>query len=142
MRITLNQCAPVRSLRRIAAPLGGRARHDSSTQSHFQERGVRHHDAEHKLEETQGNIIPLVFRKGMPGSPAFHLQVRNDVLAGRCGCLVTPKLPHFLDPGLVMPLLSVSHPLRWPPGKLVQPPVNLSKWLAEKSDGFLTMFIE
>ena len=78
----------------------------------------------------------------MPGSPPFHLQVRDDVLAGRCCRLVAPKLPHFLDPGLVMPLLSVPHPIRRLPGKLVQPPMNLSEWLAEKLDGFRTMLIE
>jgi len=79
-------------------------------------------------------VVVLVARKWLIFRPAFHLQVGDDVRSGRRRSFIAPALARFFDTSKVVPELPVAHAEGRTPGKLVQPPMHLFKWLSEQPD--------
>jgi len=88
------------------------------------------------------DVILLVFGKRLFIGPAFHLQIGDNMLTGRCRCFITPPPPHFFNPGAVVPEPAVVKPVGRAKSEFIEPPMNLLIRLPAKSDGFGAVLFE
>ena len=79
-----------------------------------------------------------------PSRPKRHPALRaafTRLPPGPCGCSA-PPLANLFNSCPVVPKFAMPHPVRRMPGKLVQPPMDLTIGVPENSDRFRAMLLE